>query len=579
MRWALLFLLGWLVQVILRVWFAAEQTHPTANPDEVGYLIAARILAGGPDADLSFSTVYRGGYSLLLAPVYWLSHDPETVYRLCLGINALINAAVMPLAFCVGRRLRLSRGWSYSVAHLTALLPAVAFYSEYVLTDAILPVVVLGWLLLLDRWIRGRGAAYGAGASLVAAYAYSTHPRGIILVLVQAGAVLAVLLWRRTLRESAGVAAVLITAAATADLFNRWLGTHMYPQGGNNLGTNVTWRLTHAQGYGWIAAVSTGQLWYQIVATAGIAGLGLTTLAMVAVRRGTPFPERIIALTALVTVAGIAIATSAALPDEHRVGNLAYGRYLACLLPVLFVVGMAVLLQGRPKALAAGAGITFSLTTVLAWTVWEYAGDRLHTDKFVAFDFPEMSLLTGDWRALRVWAATFAALGLFTACLLVVRGKCLIARRTGRPHSDLMGVRTIGALPTVGLLIVVNLASLTTATFKIARPPERAAARSSDLRQLADPHAHPTVAMDLGISWWMRVPLLYQVSWTKVSDFDAATTPPSPQADLVLLRWNPVTDPVTTWPSAPVGYRLADARSAYAAKVGWVVWTRNPASR
>lgn len=75
------------------------------------------------------------------------------------------------------------------------------------------------------------------------------------------------------------------------------------------------------------------------------------------------------------------------------------------------------------------------------------------------------------------------------------------------------------------------------------------------------------------------MPLLYQVWWTNVSTFDAAVTPPPTQADLVFLRWNPATDPTTAWRGAPVGYRLADARAAYADTVGWTVWTRTPSPR
>ena len=52
-RWALLLALGWLVQVGLRVWFSRQQVMPLANPDETAYLVTARVLAGGPAADLS----------------------------------------------------------------------------------------------------------------------------------------------------------------------------------------------------------------------------------------------------------------------------------------------------------------------------------------------------------------------------------------------------------------------------------------------------------------------------------------------------------------------------------------------
>jgi len=39
---------------------------PLANPDESAYLIAARVLAGGPATDFSYSTLYQGGYPLLI---------------------------------------------------------------------------------------------------------------------------------------------------------------------------------------------------------------------------------------------------------------------------------------------------------------------------------------------------------------------------------------------------------------------------------------------------------------------------------------------------------------------------------
>jgi hypothetical protein len=65
-RWAILLALGWLVQVGLRVWFSRHQVMPLANPDETAYLVTARVLAGGPAADLSDSTLYPGGYPLLI---------------------------------------------------------------------------------------------------------------------------------------------------------------------------------------------------------------------------------------------------------------------------------------------------------------------------------------------------------------------------------------------------------------------------------------------------------------------------------------------------------------------------------
>ena len=94
-RWALLLAVGWLAQAGLRAWFSRGQTVPLANPDESAYLIAARVLTGGAPANFSYYTLYPGGYPLLIAPVYWFTHNPVTVYRaVLLGINAPVSALI-----------------------------------------------------------------------------------------------------------------------------------------------------------------------------------------------------------------------------------------------------------------------------------------------------------------------------------------------------------------------------------------------------------------------------------------------------------------------------------------------------
>ena len=181
-RWALLVAAGWLLQVGVRAWFSRGQSVPLANPDESAYLIAARVLAGGPATDFSYSTLYQGGYPLLITPVYWFTSNAVTVYHAVLLINAAVSALLMPLAYVTGRRLGLVRPAAYTVAMVTALLPAGLFYSEYALTDAIYPVLVLGWLLAVHSWLTARSTrgqyAAAAGSALLAGYAYAVHSRG-----------------------------------------------------------------------------------------------------------------------------------------------------------------------------------------------------------------------------------------------------------------------------------------------------------------------------------------------------------------------------------------------------------------
>ncbi len=60
-------------------------------------------------------------------------------------------------------------------------------------------------------------------------------------------------------------------------------------------------------------------------------------------------------------------------PDEHRVGNAAYGRYLACLAPFLVVVGVGRLLQaGVAERLRLALVLVVSVLTVCAAIVVRY---------------------------------------------------------------------------------------------------------------------------------------------------------------------------------------------------------------
>ncbi len=571
-RWAWVFLLGWAAQVAVRLWLGAGQTIPVATPDESGYLFAARVLTGGPDADMSFGTVYRGGYPLLLTPAFWFADGPVGVYRGALVINALISAAMLPLAYLLLRRLRVRRRLSYVFAHVIALLPCVLFYSEFALTDAILPVIVVGWLLLVHTWLTaparwtgrrapGRPLLCGAGASLLVAYAYTCHTRGAILLAVHAALLLAapVLRWRAW-RDASAAGLVLAAATAAGMLLNRSLLPHMYPSGDNDLGGNVVRRLTTPDGWGWTLSLGTGQVWYQAVATGGMAAVGLLAVVFAAVRPprtlpGGPGRTRALALAVLAIVAGIAFATSAALPVEYRIGNYVYGRYLACIAPVLFAAGVAVLVHAPRRTLLRASAAAAVMTVAAAGVVQWYAGDLLGRYTYTAYDFPETSLLTWDWTAFRLWRATAAGLVLLGLSVAAVR------------------VRRHGPLLLGGLLAAAAVAMCATAIDRIAQPLARAETAHTDLRGSVDLRAQRSIAVDWNVWWTIRLSQYYWAWWSEGSVFDARWTAPPQNVDMVVLAWPKDVPATASWPKgAPPGWQVADSRRTI--EGDWVAWTR-----
>lgn len=576
-RWALLFGFGWLAQVVVRLWLSSGQTVPVATPDESGYLFAARVLTGGPEADMSFGTVYRGGYPLLLTPAFWFGDDPVSVYRGALVINALVSAAMLPLGYLLLRRLLVRRRWSYVFAHVTAMLPCVLFFSGFALTDAILPVIMAGWLLLVHTWLNapppvGRRSSVrvnlaGAGASLLVAYAYACHSRGAILLVVHAALLAAALVCRW--RSWRGVSVAVLAAAAgtvAGTLLNRSLLPHMYPSGDNDLGGNVVRRLTGEDGWAWMLSLGTGQVWYQAVATGGMAAVGLLAVAFVAFRPSpgmsgtsglsvTAGRTRALALAVIAVVAGIAFATSAALPVEYRIGNYVYGRYLACITPVLVIAGVAVLLRAPQRTLLRAATAAAALTLVTAYVVQWYAGDLLSRYTYTAYDFPETAFLTWDWTAFHLWHATAAGLVLLFVAVVFVR------------------LRSHGPLLLAFVLAVVAVGMCVTATNRIAQPLVRDEIAHTDFRRSVDLRQQRSIAVDWNVPWEIRLSHYYWAWWSEGSVFDARWTPPPQNVDIVVLAWPKDVPATASWPNgAPAGWHVVDSRRTVTGD--WVAWSR-----
>lgn len=98
-----------------------------------------------------------------------------------------------------------------------------------------------------------------------------------------------------------------------------------------------------------------------------------------------------------------------------------YGRYLACVTPVLFMAGVAVLASAARRTVLWAAGAAAMLAVVAACVVQWYAGDLLTQYTFTAYDFPETAFLTWDWTAFRLWHATLTGLVLLGVSVAAVR--------------------------------------------------------------------------------------------------------------------------------------------------------------
>ncbi|GAA2577302.1 hypothetical protein GCM10010411_07290 [Actinomadura fulvescens] len=548
---------GWLGQVLIRLWCARTRTGPGANPDETGYLIAARWLAGGPGGDLSGNTFYQGGYPLLLTPAYWLADDPVTVYTLVMAINALVSAAAFPLGYLVLRRMAVTRRPALALAWAAALFPATTFFGAYALTDAVLPVIVLGWIVLLERFVRTGGVYWAAGSSLVASYAYAVHTRGLVLLCVHTAALLFLAVQKdhtapkaaaartgrvvaRRLAARAGVGAA-VGGYVAVSAFHGLVQASLYPEGVRDLSGNIEARLTTLDGQLWAWSGAAGQIWYLIVSTWGLAGVGLVALlaALCGRLRESHGMGRVIPAVVLASTFGVAYTSSAALSDEHRVGNFAYGRYLSCLALVHALIGIGALVRSTGRQRAGLAACAAAIMAGSGAWVALYAGDRLRTSHFIGFDFPETSFLTADRNAFHLTTASVSAMGLLAAFLVL---------------------RRLHVLAVAAGLLAVSLAAM---TFIVGTSTKRVAPASPI------PLAAGRVAIDRSLSWGVRIILMYPVWWTRLERVDTRTGPPGPGVCTVVVNRPAGTDVGASWPRRPAGWTATTGDSW---GHGWVAW-------
>ena len=565
--WGLLLVAGWLVQAGLRAWLSRAQVVPLAIPDESAYLITARVLTGGVPADFSYSTLYPAGYPLLIAPVYWFTHNPATVYRaVLLGINAPLSALVMPLGYVACRRLGLERTWAFGVAMVAALVPAALFYTEYAMTDAIYPVLVLAWLLATHSWLTARSVrgqyAAAIGSALLAGYAYAVHSRGAVMV---AGYVLvgALVAWRRLVpRLSALAAAVaLCLPLGVADLLNRHLSSVMYPAGPRTLAGQALIRLRSVHGVIFVLEMAAGQFWRFVLDGWGVSGLGLAAAVFVIFQRFARPDVRIMAALAVGVTLVTAFTSPAALPPTQPQA-WASGRYLDGMLVTFFLVGAVVLLRAAPRRLVIYAACVVPPTLLAAIVVFAYAGGSVPTYGFgAAFVFAEPAVLTQNWMTASVLLATVAALGLLAAAV----GAAVFAARIGGLWAP--RVRTI-LLAGLGAVSLVASLQMTSHISQADTPGQERDITAVVTDTGLKPGEHLVVGD--AVSWEIWMPQAYEVWWAQLRFFNIHTQLPPANATVVEVAWPTGKSAASSWPHAPAGWRIVHEDRID----GWVAWRR-----
>jgi hypothetical protein len=515
----ILLLLGFAAHLAWRIWLIRYVPTVVAHADEDRYLLSARALTGGPGGFGNDTVAFRRlGYPVLLAPIYWYVQDPFKVFHYAQLIGAVISSLMFPLAYLFARRVLVAgRPLALAMAFVGAALPAVVYYSEFALTDVLFAPLGLAWLLLIHGWVGGRtnaGRFISASlAGVVVGYAYVIHVRGIVMLAIHLGLVAVIIVAKRgrTLWAVASAVTALLTTRLDW-LLKTMLGDRL-EHGGIEPDSKMLDAVTDALSFVRMVTDATGQIWYLWAATGGVGLVGLI-VAYRAFKAPGDFALKTVYGVGIASTVLIALASAAALPEDGRVSNHVYFRYIAWLAPVWMMVGITALLGLERKAKFK---LMFDAGLVMAVTLFVVLARMAVGEWFSPFDTPEVSFLANAWEEFRPFKAAIVAGAMLMLWLM---------RRWFIPMAAVLAVWAAA-------MVSINVNSIQPMVAKEYLPGSRLV---HDLGVTPNDVVQTAAQVDLG----SRLNHQREITWAPVTQFDAMTERPSSTATVVVAPWYPL---------------------------------------
>ncbi len=506
--------LGTSVLFAARLLLSLIRTGPVLVADEIGYLDNARALAGGVAGQLEIAPFYRGGYSLLLAPIVGLGGSPSFTYHVILALNALLAASVLPLLYLLLARFRgVEPRLAFWAALVGSAYPALTVLSQVAMSEnALFPLVCL-WLIAFAGLLSGTGGRrgellWGIGLAAVTGCLWAVHNRMIVAVAITVVG-LAWLTARRRLRSS-----TLLAALVVLGLFV--FGTHLLDDfvTNHNYGGSAPDELSErGEALGGLDAWGTalgdllGQAWYLIVATFGLAAATAAEVVRRVWRKEGEgvLPASILGSLLSLTV-GLLVISAFAFSEWTRPDMLIYGRYVEVVAPALVAGGFVVLVRAGAPWSRLVWPVAFVVLTAGVVAVRLSMGDLEAANRWNISALPFVTVQLGG--PILIGAAVVAAAG--AAALVAVSRR---ARRLLAP----LAVALFGIVSLYGIVNPVRRSQR--AVYPAGWTSPQGAAEAAGARSVAYDLAHYDAIGLYTLQWFLPN--------TKMSLFHGNRQPPS----------------------------------------------------
>lgn len=353
---------------------------PRTPWDEIHPLETARLLAGDHEILPLSGSGYYPGWALMLTPLWWVTDDPERIYRLAVLIgNLLAIATIAPLTL-LARRIGLATAPALTASALALCLPGRTVLADYALSEQAI-LFVLAWTVLAMHALWRRPTVLRTVVFvLCVAACYLMHSRELALVATAAVWLLLLVVrhWRVT---AVGLPLLALASLAVRRFSESVLDATLLGGGGGK--EDLLSRALENGSPGLLLRVLLNQSWAQAVGTAGLVAVGAVVVLLWAlreVRRWQIGPG--VFLLGMCLSALLLSAVWWTRPDFLWAGEgyirldvWIYTRYVDHVAPFLVLVALVVLIRGAGRGLlltAIGLFTAVALPVVL-WVARDVA--------------------------------------------------------------------------------------------------------------------------------------------------------------------------------------------------------------
>lgn len=356
-----LFLLFSALIFIFRIWYIRQTNVLAIRNDEYGYWAHAALFTGHDWSDVLSGHMnwYSYGYSLVLVPLFWISHNLYFMYKTAIVLNGIFSILSFILCFACARILfPKTRPITLLIISFT-----VSMYSSYITQGAIAWsetfLYLCVWLLLylFLKFEQRPSVNRALLLSLCMGACYITHNRTI-------GIVTAYFLTVLFLRLTDAISWKLFFALTIPLIFILFLNVNMKTylcimegfglKPKNGMGAQKEHLLSLLTFHGWQNLICSlgGQLWSLMTSTFGLLFWGLSFCwfrIFDAFRKRKTAQHTFFYLFTLLSAIGTFLISAISLIDPASITNLTadadlsyfiYTRYDECIIGILLLLGL-----------------------------------------------------------------------------------------------------------------------------------------------------------------------------------------------------------------------------------------------